>query len=225
MFAMLRVKTVPTTGWSSPRPLSFLPAPMTLLMLCIGLVLFGLGEALLINAGIGVSPWTVFSQGVANVSGLGIGVSTFFIGVGVLLLWIPLKQTPGLGTLLNIVIISVVLELSLPYLPLVTSLFAGLVQTFIGVLTVGLGSGIYLVANLGAGPRDGVMKGLQRVSNLPIAVVRMGIELTVVGLGWALGGVAGMGTLIFALFIGPAVSIGLYSVAWFSGVASAGEGS
>lgn len=212
MLEMLRVKSIPVASWSSPAPLIFLPAPLTFCALCIGLVLFGLGEALLINAGVGVSPWTVLSQGVANVSGLGIGVSTFFIGIGVLLLWIPLKQMPGLGTLLNIVIISVVLELSLPYLPLAEGGVAGVLQTLLGVLTVGFGSGIYLVANLGAGPRDGVMKGLQRVSNLPIAVVRMSIELTVVVIGWSLGGVAGVGTLLFAVFIGPAVSIGLYTV-------------
>lgn len=212
MLDMLRVKSIPVASWSSPAPLIFLPAPLTFCALCFGLVLFGLGEALLINAGVGVSPWTVLSQGVANVSGLGIGVSTFFIGLGVLLLWIPLKQMPGLGTLLNIVIISAVLELSLPYLPVADGIAGGVLQTLVGVLAVGFGSGIYLMANLGAGPRDGVMKGLQRVSNLPIAVVRMSIELTVVAIGWSLGGVAGIGTLLFAVFIGPAVSIGLYTV-------------
>lgn len=212
MLDMLRVKSIPVASWSSPAPLIFLPAPLTFCALCFGLVLFGLGEALLINAGVGVSPWTVLSQGVANVSGLGIGVSTFFIGLGVLLLWIPLKQMPGLGTLLNIVIISAVLELSLPYLPVADGIAGGVLQTLAGVLAVGFGSGIYLMANLGAGPRDGVMKGLQRVSNLPIAVVRMSIELTVVAIGWSLGGVAGIGTLLFAVFIGPAVSIGLYTV-------------
>lgn len=217
MLEILRVKSVPVASWSSPRPLNFKPSLATFTLLCMGLVLFGLGEALLINAGVGVSPWTVFSQGVANVSGLSIGVSTFFIGIGVLLLWIPLRQMPGLGTLLNILIISTVLELSLPYLPTASTLVAGILQTFFGVLVVGLGSGIYLVANLGAGPRDGVMKGLQRATNLPIAVVRMSIELTVVAVGWSLGGVAGLGTLIFAVFIGPAVSIGLYSVGRLAG--------
>ena len=216
---------MPTARWSSPRPLNFLPAPLTFVFLCVGLILFGVGEALLINAGVGVSPWTVFSQGVANVSGLSIGLSTFFIGFGVLILWIPLKQMPGLGTLLNIAIISAVLELSLPYLPKSSSLVAGLFQTGVGVFIVGLGSGLYLVANLGAGPRDGVMKGLQRVTDLPIAGVRMSIELAVVAIGWSLGGVAGVGTLVFALFIGPAVSLGLYLVGWAAGVESAvGEG-
>ncbi len=212
MFAFLRVKAVPMVSWSSAHPLNFFPAPLTLLLLSLGLVLFGLGEALLINAGLGVSPWVVFSQGVAKVSGLSIGVSTFVIGFGVLLLWIPLKQMPGIGTLLNIVIISAVLELSLPYLPAMTGYVGGILQTLIGILVVGLGSGFYLVANLGAGPRDGVMKGLQRVTNLPIAVVRMSIELTVVVIGWSLGGVVGLGTLLFALLIGPSVSIGLFAV-------------
>ncbi len=212
MLDILRVKSIPVASWSSPAPLNFFPAPLTLVALCFGLFLFGLGEALLINAGVGVSPWTVFSQGVANVSGLGIGVSTFFIGIGVLLLWVPLRQIPGLGTVLNIIIISAVLELSLPYLPTADGVVMGVIQTLCGVLAVGFGSGIYLMANLGAGPRDGVMKGLQRVTGLPIAAVRMGIELTVVAIGWSLGGVAGIGTLLFAVFIGPAVSIGLYTV-------------
>jgi hypothetical protein len=184
----------------------------TFVLLCVGLVLFGVGEALLINAGVGVSPWTVFSQGVANTSGLGIGMSTFFIGVGVLVLWIPLRQTPGLGTLLNIIIIAAVMESSLPYLPQMAGTVSGIIQTMLGVFIVGLGSGLYLVANLGPGPRDGVMTGLQRVTGLPVALVRMSIELTVVGIGWSLGGVAGLGTLLFAVFIGPAVSIGLYLV-------------
>ena len=212
MLDFLRVKTVPTVSWSSLRPLNFFPALRTFVLLCIGLVLFGVGEALLINAGVGVSPWTVFSQGVANTSGLGIGMSTFFIGVGVLVLWIPLRQTPGLGTLLNIIIIATVMELSLPYLPQMAGTVSGIIQTMLGVFIVGLGSGLYLVANLGPGPRDGVMTGLQRVTGLPIALVRMSIELTVVGIGWSLGGVAGLGTLLFAVFIGPAVSIGLYLV-------------
>ena len=212
MLDFLRVKTVPTVSWSSPRPLNFFPALLTFVLLCIGLVLFGVGEALLINAGVGVSPWTVFSQGVANTSGLGIGMSTFFIGVGVLVLWIPLRQTPGLGTLLNIIIIAAVMELSLPYLPQMAGTVSGIIQTMFGVFIVGLGSGLYLVANLGPGPRDGVMTGLQRVTGLPVALVRMSIELTVVGIGWSLGGVAGLGTLLFAVFIGPAVSIGLYLV-------------
>jgi len=159
MLDFLRVKTVPTVSWSSPRPLNFFPALRTFVLLCIGLVLFGVGEALLINAGVGVSPWTVFSQGVANTSGLGIGMSTFFIGVGVLVLWIPLRQTPGLGTLLNIIIIAAVMELSLPYLPQMAGTVSGIIQTMLGVFIVGLGSGLYLVANLGPGPRDGVMTG------------------------------------------------------------------
>jgi hypothetical protein len=212
MLDFLRVKTVPTVSWSSPRPLNFFPALGTFMLLCVGLVLFGVGEALLINAGVGVSPWTVFSQGVANTSGLGIGMSTFFIGVGVLVLWIPLRQTPGLGTLLNIIIIAAVMESSLPYLPQMAGTVSGIIQTMLGVFIVGLGSGLYLVANLGPGPRDGVMTGLQRVTGLPVALVRMSIELTVVGIGWSLGGVAGLGTLLFAVFIGPAVSIGLYLV-------------
>jgi len=212
MLDFLRVKTVPTVSWSSPRPLNFFPALRTFVLLCVGLVLFGVGEALLINAGVGVSPWTVFSQGVANTSGLGIGMSTFFIGVGVLVLWIPLRQTPGLGTLLNIIIIAAVMEYHYRIFHRWQGLCRVLSKPCSACLLSVLGAGSTSSLTLGPGPRDGVMTGLQRVTGLPVALVRMSIELTVVGIGWSLGGVAGLGTLLFAVFIGPAVSIGLYLV-------------
>lgn len=210
---LFSVKSVPSVSWSSSHPLNLRPRWVTLLMLCLGLVIFGIGEALLIAAGAGVSPWTVFAQGIANISGWGIGVATFVVSVGVLLLWIPLRQRPGIGTVLNALLIAAALAFSLPYLPTPDIYALRLLEIVAGILLVGLGSGLYLIANLGPGPRDGLMTGLQRRSNLPIAWVRMAIEIAVVILGWLLGGVVGFGTLLFAIGIGWAVSLGLYSVA------------
>ncbi|PCJ27318.1 MAG: hypothetical protein COA96_03795 [SAR86 cluster bacterium] len=213
---LLLVKSIPKVFWSSDNPLNFKPKISTVAILCIGLVIFGLGEALLIVAGIGVSPWTVLSQGVSSISGLSIGVSTFVISIAVLVFWIPLSQSPGIGTVLNAIIISAALELSLPYLPHPDLLILKAVEVVVGILFVGLGSGLYLIANLGPGPRDGLMTGLQRVTGFPVARVRTAIEITVVVLGWSLGGTVGVGTLLFAFGIGPSVSIGLFAVHYFS---------
>lgn len=213
----LKVKNVPVVGWSSATPLNFRPRIPTLFWLIIGLFLFGTGETLLIAAGAGVSPWTVFAQGISATFGISIGFATLYIGIGVLVLWIPLKRTPGVGTVLNVLIIAGVIEFILPYIPNPASYLMMGVQTITGILLVGLGSGFYLVANLGAGPRDGLMTGLQQVTNAPIAWVRLSIEITVTIIGWTLGGVVGVGTVLFAIGIGPAVSAGLYIVATCSG--------
>lgn len=209
---LFSVKSVPRTTWSSSKPLTFRPRGITFFFLCLGLTIFGIGESLLIAAGAGVSPWTVFAQGIANVTGLRIGVATFAVSIAVLLLWIPMRQRPGLGTLMNALLIAGAIDLSLPYLPAPDFYAWKLVQTIIGILLVGIGSGMYLIANLGPGPRDGLMTGLQRLSNLPIAWVRMSIELLVVLLGWLLGGTVGVGTVLYALGIGWSVSSGLYVV-------------
>lgn len=179
------------------------------MFLIAGLVVFGLGEALLVTAGVGVSPWTMFAEGVTNVTGLSLGLATFVISAIVLVLWIPLKQTPGMGTILNAIIIALVLEYVLPFLPTFETYVANAVLALVGVLVTGFGGAIYLVANLGPGPRDGLMTGLQSVTHQPIALVRMFLELTVVVIGWALGGTLGLGTIFFALGIGPAVAIGI----------------
>ena len=127
-------------------------------------------------------------------------------------MWIPLKQKPGIGTILNTIIVSVVIDVTLPYLPSPELFFFQMIQIFIGVLIVGLGSGFYLIANLGPGPRDGLMTGLQKKTNLSIALVRAFLEITVVITGWYLGGTVGVGTLLFAFGVGPAVALGLYIV-------------
>ena len=209
------LKNVPTLSWSSFDALNLKPRIITLLYLVLGLILFGLGETMLIAANAGVSPWTVLAQGISIKTGYSIGITTFIVSIGVLILWIPLKQKPGIGTILNTIIISIVLDVSLPYLPTPESFFLQALQVFIGVIIVGLGSGFYLISNLGPGSRDGLMTGLQKKTNLPIALIRATIEVSAVVFGFYLGGVVGIGTLVFAFGIGPAVSAGLFFVSRF----------
>ena len=208
----LKLKKVPVVPWSSPQPLNLRPRLSTLFYLSVGLSVFGLGEAALVAASAGVSPWTVLAQGVGRVAGVNLGLATLFVSVCVLLLWIPLKQTPGIGTVANALIVSLLIELSLRVLPQPEAIALQLAQAVVGILLVGLGSGIYLVANLGPGPRDGLMTGLARRTDLPIAGVRTTLEIAAVAVGWSLGGTIGLGTVLFAFGIGPAVSLGLYAV-------------
>ena len=207
--SFLSVTSVPKLRWSSPTPFTLKPPLASVAFLVIGLVIFGIGEALLVTAGVGVSPWTVFAEGVTNITGWSLGFATFIISACVLVLWIPLKRTPGMGTILNAIIIALVLEYLLPYLPTFESYVANAVLALTGVFVTGFGGAIYLIANLGPGPRDGLMTGLQAVTRQPIALVRTVLELTVVAIGWALGGTLGLGTVFFALGIGPAVAIGM----------------
>ena len=209
MFDFIKIGEVPKTSWSSKETHNLKPRLKTLMALVIGLMLFGLGEALLVTSQIGVSPWTAFAQGLANVSELDLGLTTFLISLFVLFLWIPLKQKPGIGTLLNAIIISLVLHYAIPFLPVFEENFLRLIQAIFGVFITGVGGAIYLIANLGPGARDGLMTGLQRVTRFPIAWVRSTIELTVLTIGWWLGGVIGLGTIIFALGIGPCLAFTL----------------
>ena len=210
--SFLAVKAVPKLFWSSPNALTIRPPITSVVVLIFGLLLFGLGEALLIASGVGVSPWTVFAQGVTNVTGWSVGFATLVVSICVLLLWIPLRQTPGLGTILNIIIIALVLDNALPYLPKFDQLGLKVVEGIVGVIITGFGGALYLIANLGPGPRDGLMTGLQSRTNLPIAWVRSAIELSVVAFGWSLGGIVGVGTLLFAFGIGPSVAVFLYAL-------------
>ena len=174
--------------------------------------MFGLGEGLLIVSFTGASPWSVLAQGISLNINLTIGTITLFISAAVLVLWIPLNQKLGMGTILNAIIISIMIDLCINFVPTPQHYISQIVLAIVAVLTVGLGGGIYLVANLGPGPRDGLMIGLQKKTNLPIAVVRAFIEISVVSVGWYLGGTVGVGTLLFAFGIGPAVALGLYLV-------------
>ena len=198
----LSIKKIPKTNWSSKYPFNFKPKFSTFFFLCFGLTLFGLGEGLLIVSLSGASPWSVLAQGISLNVNYSIGIITFIISIVVLMMWIPLKQKPGMGTILNALIIAAMIDLCINFVPSPESFISQIILAITAVLTVGLGGGIYLVANLGPGPRDGLMIGLQKVSNLPIATVRAFIEISVVSVGWYLGGTVGIGTLLFAFGIG-----------------------
>ena len=206
----LSLKNIPKVSWSSEKPLNLRPKISTFLFLCLGLTLFGLGEGLLIVSLAGASPWSVLAQGISLNVDLSIGTITLFLSIGVLIFWLPLNQKPGIGTILNALIVAVMIDISIALISTPENYISQLLLAFIAVLTVGLGGGIYLVANLGAGPRDGLMVGLQQKTNLPIAAVRAFLEITVVSIGWYLGGTVGVGTLLFAFGIGPAVALGLF---------------
>ena len=206
------LKTIPIVLWSSSHPLNYKPRLKTMFYLVLGLFLFGLGDAIIIGSGAGVSPWTVLAQGISNSTNWTIGFSTFIVSLSVLILWLPLRQQPGIGTILNLFIIAGTIDLTLPYLPTPTEYPNQVLQAAIGIIAIGLGSGFYLTANLGPGPRDGLMVGLQRKTDLPIITVRTALELMVVISGWLMGGLVGLGTLMFVFGIGPAVAGGLYIV-------------
>ena len=208
----LSIKNIPKVSWSSEEPLNFKPRISTFFFLCFGLTLFGLGEGLLIVSFTGASPWTVLAEGISLNVDFSIGTVTFFISLGVLFLWLFLNQKPGIGTFLNALIVAIMIDVSIALIPTPENYISQLFLAIFAVLIVGLGSGLYLVANLGPGPRDGLMTGIQRKTNLPIAAVRAFLEITVVSIGWYLGGTVGIGTLLFAFGIGPAVALGLFLV-------------
>ena len=208
----LKIKNIPIVSWSSDKSLNFKPKLSTSFFLIFGLVIFGLGEGLLILSTTGNSPWSVLAEGISNTTSLSIGAATFFISVSVLFLWIFIKQKPGLGTIFNIIIIAGMIDITLSFFDAPSSIWMKYSLAIFSVLLVGLGSGIYLVANLGPGPRDGLMTGLTKLTNLPIALVRAFLEISAVLAGWYLGGTVGAGTLIFAFGIGPCVALGLFLV-------------
>lgn len=208
----LKIKNIPIVSWSSEKSLNFSPKISTSFFLIFGLSIFGLGEGLLILSTTGNSPWSVLAEGISKTSGLSIGIATFLISVSVLFLWIFIKQKPGLGTIFNIIIIAGMIDITLNIFDAPSSILMKYLLAVLSVILVGLGSGIYLVANLGPGPRDGLMTGLTKLTNLPIALVRAFLEVSAVLAGWYLGGTVGVGTLLFAFGIGPCVALGLYLV-------------
>ena len=203
------IKKVPNVSWSSEFPLNTKPKLSTLIMLVIGLFLFGLGEAIIIGSGSGVSPWTVLAQGISSKTDLSIGMATFLISIFILIFWVPLKQIPGIGTILNAIIIASAIDLTLGFIPKPELIYLKILQASFGIFIVGIGSGIYLASNLGPGPRDGLMIGLQQKTNTSIPLIRTIIEITAVTVGWFLGGIVGIGTILFVFGIGPCVGVGL----------------
>ncbi len=204
-------KTVPITPWRAKHrwDLSF----SRVLILVIGLALFGFGDALVVQSNLGNGPWTVFSQGLSLKTGLSLGWATFYTGFVVLLIWIPLKERPGFGTLANIVIISASIQAGVEIFPLQTTFLGGVASALLGIAFVGIGSAVYITCGLGSGPRDGAMTGIHNRTGIRVGRVRMAIEVTVLIIGAFLGGRIGLGTALFALLVGQSVAISFGVVA------------
>ncbi|MFB9376906.1 YitT family protein [Kineococcus gynurae] len=190
---------------TSPVPSHAVRLPQLL----VGLILYGVAIAFFVRADVGLEPWTVFAQGVSLQTGLGIGWVTNLVGAAVLLLWIPLRQRPGVGTVLNVALVGTSIEIGLAVLPVVDPLAVRIGFGVFGMLLLAVASGLYLGAHYGPGPRDGLMTGLHRRTGRPVWMLRAGIELTVLAVGWLLGGSVGPGTVVFALGIGPLVGVAL----------------
>ena len=178
------------------------PRVRRLVQLYAGLALFGVSSSMLLLAGLGVDPWDVFHQGLSRRLGLGVGTWAIIVGVAVLLLWIPLRQRPGFGTLSNVLVVGLVIDIMLATVRPIHGLAAQVVVMVAGVVLNGIATGAYIGAGLGPGPRDGLMTGLAARGH-SIRVVRTSIELTVLLTGWLLGGTVGVGTVVYALGIGP----------------------
>ena len=182
-------------------------SPRRWVMLFSGLICFGFGVALMVRAGLGLSPWESLHQGISLRTGIPIGTVSILLGVPILLMWLPLGERPGIGTLFNVIVIGLVTNISLGFLPIFSHVIAQLVEMALGIAVIGMGSALYLGSRLGAGPRDGLMMGLARKTGWSIRVTRTLIEITVLAIAWLLGGTIGLGTLAFALGIGPAVQL------------------
>jgi uncharacterized membrane protein YczE len=208
--------TIRPMRWSAHRTTTWRPRPLTFCVLVGGLVLFGIGEGSLVDAGLGTTPWTVLAQGVARHTPLDVGGATIAISVLVLLGWIPLRQRPGLGTLANIVVIGLSLDAAAAVLPHPHALGWRLLQVAVGIAVIGAGSAFYLTANLGPGPRDGWMTGIHRLSGLGIATVRTTIEIVVLVVGALLGGHLGVATFVFAILVGYALAATLRALTPFA---------
>jgi uncharacterized membrane protein YczE len=202
-------RTIPTMPWSAQGRTWSWPRALPLVVLLAGLWLFGIGEAALIDASLGNTPWTVLAEGIADHSRFGIGGATILIGALVLVGWIPLRQLPGIGTIANVVVIGVSLAVMQPLLPHPGSIPARALEAAAGIATIGVATALYLTANLGPGPRDGWMTGIHRRFGYPIASVRAAIELSVLALGIVLGGTVGVATFAFALLVGYCLALTL----------------
>lgn len=200
------------TPWRANTTWGLIVAPYAIqrmMVLIFGLMIFGVGEAFLVVTSLGNSPWVVLSEGISLNSNLNIGESTFLVSVVVLLVWIPLRQKPGFGTLANIVVIAASIELGLLIIPTVENIYFKYIYVLFGIALVGIGSALYITCGLGTGPRDGLMTGLHYKTGVRVGRVRLGIEVVALSIGAFLGGSLGIGTALFALLIGQSVAISL----------------
>ena len=204
-------KTVPHTPWTATSRWDL--SPVRTIVLFFGLFIFGLGDSLLIQSQIGNAPWSVLAQGVSNRFDVTMGWSTFAISSFVLLLWIPLKEKPGFGTLSNITLIAIAIQVGVTIFPDQDSHLTGILYCLLGIAMVGLGSALYITCGLGPGPRDGLMTGLHEKTGVRVGRVRLTLEVIVLISGALLGGTWGLGTALFAVMIGQSVAIWLGVVA------------
>ncbi len=200
-------KSVPITPWTATSRWDL--APLRVVVLFFGLFIFGLGDSLLIQSDIGNAPWSVLAQGVSTRLDITMGWSTFGLSTVVLLLWIPLREKPGFGTLANITLIAIAIQVGVTIFPAQTSYIPGVLYCLIGIGMVGVGSSLYITCGLGPGPRDGLMTALHNRSGVRIGRVRLGIEGFVLVAGWLLGGTVGLGTVLFATLIGQSIAVAL----------------
>ncbi|MBB6078237.1 putative membrane protein YczE [Streptomyces paradoxus] len=194
-----------------------------LVQLYAGLALYGASSALLVRSGLGLEPWNVLHQGLSERTGLSIGVVLTLVGAAVLLAWIPLRQRPGLGTISNVLVIGMAMDATLALVPDAHGMAPRVTLMLAGIVLNGAATGLYIAARFGPGPRDGLMTGLHQLTGVSIRLVRTGIELTVVATGFALGGTVGIGTLLYALVIGPLAQafLRVFAVPAASGVSTA----
>jgi len=200
-------RTIPQTLWTANGRWDL--NPQRVVILFSGLFIFGLGEAFLIQSNIGNGPWSVLAQGISQRLDITLGWSTFAISGIVLLAWIPLREKPGFGTLSNLVIIAIAIQIGVTYIPMQSNFFAGLVLSLLGIGMVGVATSLYITCGLGPGPRDGLMTAIHNSSGIRVGRVRLAIEVSVVFLGALLGGNVGIGTLLFALLIGQSIAVAL----------------
>ena len=196
---------MPETRWSSH---SFWRLQTgTFIVLLLGLVIFGVGEGLLVQSDLGATPWTVFALGLAHQTGWSIGVATMLTSAVVMLGWIPLRQRIGLGSIANALVFPFVLNLTVDYVPAPTALLPRIGLMMGGLVLFALGASLYLTCHCGPGPRDGLMTGLQRRTGWPVAWIRSSLEFFAMATGWLMGGHVGVGTLIFVLVVGYEVAM------------------
>ena len=207
-------RTIPVTPWTGKGRWDLSPKRVAILI--FGLTIFGFGDALLVNSLTGNAPWSVLAQGFSLKAGINMGTATFIISAVVLFFWWPLGERPGFGTLSNIVVIAVAIQFGVTNFPEANSFSIGILYDFLGVALVGMGSALYITCGLGPGPRDGLMTSLHKLTGIRVGRIRLAIESCAFIGGWALGGRIGVGTAIFALFIGQSVAIALGVVSRFT---------
>ena len=207
-------RTVPVTPWTGKSKWDL--SVSRVLILFFGLFIFGIGDSLVIQSNIGNGPWSVLAQGISRNLNITMGWSTLGISTIVLLAWIPLREKPGFGTISNILIIALAIEIGVTYIPLQNNYLFGILYALLGIAMVGGASALYITCGLGPGPRDGLMTGLHFKTGIRVGRVRMAIEGTVFLLGWLLGGTVGLGTLLFAGLIGQSIAMALGVVSRFT---------